>query len=73
MDDIDRAQEVEASMRDAAVAAAVTRARAALPAGQDARRECIACGEDIPAARRRVLPGVKLCVACAADLERIGC
>lgn len=38
-------------------------ARARLPSGEGAA-QCDVCGEDIPLARRRALPGVRTCVAC---------
>ena len=42
----------------------VLRARASIPAG-DGDLMCVECGEDIPEARRRVLPGVRTCIACS--------
>ncbi len=48
---------------DASVEDAVDRARKQLPSGAG-RRDCAECGEEIPAARRRALPGVRLCVPC---------
>lgn len=48
---------------DASVEDAVERARKQLPSGPG-RRECAECGTEIPEARRRALPGVRLCVAC---------
>jgi phage/conjugal plasmid C-4 type zinc finger TraR family protein len=41
----------------------VMRARARMPAG-DGETHCDECGEEIPEARRAVLPGVRTCVAC---------
>lgn len=38
-------------------------ARARLPAGEGTLH-CVECGEDIPEARRRALPGARTCVAC---------
>ena len=32
--------------------------------------ECEECGDEIPEARRRALPGVKWCVGCAEITER---
>lgn len=32
--------------------------------------ECEECGADIPEIRRRVLPGVRVCVACAEVAEK---
>jgi phage/conjugal plasmid C-4 type zinc finger TraR family protein len=47
----------------------VLRARAHLPAG-DGAAHCLECGEEIPAARRRALPGVRTCVPCQSGLDR---
>ncbi len=41
----------------------VMRARARLPSGEGLVH-CAVCGDDIPDARRRALPGVRTCVAC---------
>ena len=41
----------------------VKRARARLPSGEG-EMHCVECGEEIPAARRRALPGARTCVAC---------
>lgn len=30
---------------------------------------CLSCGEEIPEARRRALPGVELCVTCKEIIE----
>ncbi len=35
----------------------------------DSLRHCAECDEDIPEARRKAIPGVKLCVACAAERD----
>ena len=32
---------------------------------------CEECGEDIPEARRKLVPGVQLCIHCQTRLERI--
>ena len=32
---------------------------------------CEECGEDIPEARRKLVPGVQLCIHCQTKLERI--
>ncbi len=31
---------------------------------------CVECGEDIPQARRELVPGVQLCIYCQTKLER---
>jgi len=54
---------------DASVEDAVARARSRLPQGQGLR-ECEACGESIPEARRRAVPGARLCLACQAEQDR---
>ena len=48
---------------DDTVRDALERARNELPRGASLTH-CAECGEKIPAARRRALPGVRLCVAC---------
>ena len=47
----------------------VRRARARMQAGEGASH-CVECGEEIPAARRRALPGARTCVACQAERDR---
>lgn len=48
---------------DATVGDAIRRARSRLPQGPG-RECCEECDAPIPEARRRALPGVRLCVAC---------
>ncbi|GAJ29453.1 DksA/TraR family C4-type zinc finger protein [Acidomonas methanolica] len=48
---------------DDTVSDAVQRARANLPSGES-ESVCVECGDDIPEARRRALPGVKFCIDC---------
>jgi phage/conjugal plasmid C-4 type zinc finger TraR family protein len=48
---------------DDTVADEVLRARARLPTGAG-ETHCVECGDEIPEARRRALPGVRTCVAC---------
>jgi phage/conjugal plasmid C-4 type zinc finger TraR family protein len=50
---------------DASVEDAVERARGRLPRGAG-RRDCQECGAVIPEARRRAVPGVRLCIDCQA-------
>lgn len=54
---------------DATVKDGVSRAQSRLPAGPSATA-CDACGEAIPEARRLALPGVRLCVACQAEVDK---
>ena len=55
---------------DAGVADAVKRARSRLGNGES-RTRCEVCEEPIPEARRKALPGVRLCVACQTEMEKI--
>lgn len=54
---------------DATVEDAVERARSRLPQGESAS-ECSDCGDAIPEARRRAVPGVRLCVACQEAVDQ---
>ncbi len=47
----------------------VARVRALLPRGESSP-VCEECGEEIPAARRKALPGVRLCVECQNERDR---
>jgi phage/conjugal plasmid C-4 type zinc finger TraR family protein len=53
---------------DASLIDEINRARSRLPRGESAR-ECDACGETIPEARRKAVPGVRRCVACQAQVD----
>jgi phage/conjugal plasmid C-4 type zinc finger TraR family protein len=53
---------------DASIEDAVERARGRLPKGAG-RRHCEECGAAIPEARRRAVPGVRLCVGCQEALD----
>ena len=52
--------QIDANLDDALAAA-----RRNLPSG-----ECAECGEPIPEARRRALPGVQLCIACQEEADK---
>ena len=54
---------------DATVKDAIDRARRQLPQGPS-RRQCEECDAPIPEARRRALPGVRLCIACQTERDR---
>jgi phage/conjugal plasmid C-4 type zinc finger TraR family protein len=41
----------------------VSNARARMPVG-DGTAECVECGDDIPEARRKAMPGATACVNC---------
>jgi phage/conjugal plasmid C-4 type zinc finger TraR family protein len=51
-------EQIDASLEDE-----VNRARSLLPQGESAL-ECDECGTKIPQARRKAVPGVRLCIAC---------
>lgn len=59
-------EQIEASISDelARMRAAQTR-----PVG-DSLSECAECGEPIPVARRKAVPGVKLCIDCQSGRDR---
>lgn len=54
---------------DASVQDAVKLARSRLPEG-DSLAFCALCEEQIPEARRRAIPGVRLCVGCQTEAEK---
>ena len=58
---------------DATVKDAIKRARSQLPQGPG-RSHCEECDAPIPEARRKAVPGVRLCVPCqeAQDAEEAG-
>jgi len=47
----------------------VSAARARIPSGEGAA-QCVDCGDDIPEARRRALPGARTCVKCQSERDR---
>ncbi|MDN5861909.1 MAG: DksA/TraR family C4-type zinc finger protein [Salinisphaera sp.] len=57
-------EQIDASIEDALVAV-----RSRMSAGASAER-CDECGEQIPIARRRAVPGVRLCVHCQDQADR---
>ncbi|MGH8126282.1 MAG: DksA/TraR family C4-type zinc finger protein, partial [Rhodanobacteraceae bacterium] len=54
---------------DATVADAVARVRSKRQSGPGLTH-CAECGAPIPEARRRAVPGVRLCVQCQTDHDR---
>lgn len=60
-------EQIDASLEDE-----ISRARGQLPQGESAY-ECDECDAIIPEARRKAIPGVRLCVSCQeiADREQI--
>ncbi len=53
---------------DASVDDAVKRARSELPTGTS-RSTCAECGEPIPEARQKAVPGVRFCIACQEEVD----
>jgi phage/conjugal plasmid C-4 type zinc finger TraR family protein len=65
VDQFDLAQELDARYREQALTA---RQRVATFAA-DSRTNCLDCGDKIPEARRRALPGCIRCTLCAEMFE----
>lgn len=63
-DEDDVHEQIESTIEDE-----VRRARSALPHGESLEH-CEQCGAPIPEARRKALPGVRLCVACQEQRDR---
>lgn len=56
--------QIDDTVMDAVLAA---RAR---PTGGEGETHCVECGEEIPQARRRAVPGARTCVACQSGRDR---
>lgn len=54
---------------DASISDELTRLKARRGPTGESRTHCAECEEPIPEARRRALPGVKLCVACQQERD----
>ncbi len=54
---------------DATVEDAVKRVRSSLPQGESLE-QCVECGNEIPEARRKAVPGVRLCIQCQAEIDK---
>ncbi|MFT7288374.1 MAG: phage/conjugal plasmid C-4 type zinc finger TraR family protein [Halieaceae bacterium] len=57
-------EQIDASLEDE-----VIRARSKLPQGESALK-CNECGSTIPEARRRAIPGIRLCVPCQESIDQ---
>ncbi|MGY0554923.1 DksA/TraR family C4-type zinc finger protein [Vreelandella sp. 2A-K22] len=57
-------EQMESTLEDA-----VQRARSQLPRGESLD-VCEECGDLIPEARRKAIPGVRLCVACQSERDK---
>lgn len=53
---------------DATVEDAVKRARSNIPKGESLKH-CEECDASIPEARRKAVPGVRLCIACQSERD----
>lgn len=71
-DDIDRAQAREAELLGDALRNQARRAGLVGKTEADSAECCTSCGNDIPAQRRRAVPGCQWCVVCQARSERAG-
>lgn len=71
-DPIDRGCDREGELRADAIAEQRRRSGLEGKTVADSAEFCEACGEPIPEARRRVLPGVKTCIDCQQLIERAG-
>jgi phage/conjugal plasmid C-4 type zinc finger TraR family protein len=47
----------------------VMRARANVPVGES-ETHCLVCGDEIPEARRRAMPGARTCIMCQSARDR---
>lgn len=54
---------------DASVEDAIKQAQSRLPAGAGLSH-CEACEAPIPEARRKAVPGVRLCIACQTEVDK---
>lgn len=54
---------------DASIEDAISRARDQLPSGESLKI-CAECDREIPQARRKAVPGVRLCIDCQAELDK---
>ena len=54
--------QIEDTVKDAVLAARARLAAGASSSGGETH--CVECGEEIPEARRRAMPGARTCVAC---------
>jgi phage/conjugal plasmid C-4 type zinc finger TraR family protein len=66
-DEVDFAQAREQEDRDAAILRVRMDARRQRGAG---RKDCLACGSEIPEARRIAVPGAKQCTECQGLSDR---
>ena len=65
-DQFDRAQELDAIY----LSQALKMHKKRMEAVGDSLTHCLECGDEIPEARRNILPGCTHCVGCAEKIER---
>jgi phage/conjugal plasmid C-4 type zinc finger TraR family protein len=58
--------QIDDTVKDAVLAA---RARLLAAASGEGETHCVECGEEIPEARRRAMPGARTCVACQSGRD----
>jgi phage/conjugal plasmid C-4 type zinc finger TraR family protein len=63
--DGDVQEQIDASIKDA-----IKSVRARLPEGPSLK-VCEECGKEIPEARRAAMPGVRLCIACQEEVDKL--
>ena len=68
MDECDMAEPEIAVFRKAAIA---RRLKLQKKENQESLKECVDCGEKIPEARRKAMPGCIRCVECEALIEEM--
>lgn len=74
-DEVDRASETYAVILEAGIARQRRNARPChpRPAGEGLGvRECVDCGDRIPDARKKAVPGCQKCIGCQNAFERRG-
>lgn len=49
---------------------AIEQVRSRINPGQESAEFCQQCGEPIPKARRKVLPGVQFCISCQTEKDK---
>jgi phage/conjugal plasmid C-4 type zinc finger TraR family protein len=54
---------------DATIEDAIKHARDQMPRGESLE-DCEECGASIPDARRKAVPGVRLCISCQEELDK---
>jgi phage/conjugal plasmid C-4 type zinc finger TraR family protein len=61
--------QIDDTVKDAVLAARARLAAAAGGLSGGGETHCVECGEEIPEARRRAMPGARTCVACQSGRD----